>query len=208
MGCCPGGSRKKIAAGCGGVSQGLLGGSPSFGGGPHRRGSPGGFQGRVPVGFGGGSRGGGSRVRASSGPFRSLWTSSGPLPSLFLASEPLLGLASQPFLGLAFSGLLWASSQPFLGLWAFSRLLDLDVFPAFSWSLETFSGSFFGPGASSGLLSLFPAFSGPRDLFWAFSELLDLFPTFFWASGLFPAFSGSGGLFWLSGCVLGFLRSS
>ena len=100
------------------------------------------------------------------------------------------------------------SGEPFLGLWAFSRLLDLDVFPAFSWSLETFSGSFFGPGASSGLLSLFPAFSGPRDLFWAFSELLDLFPTFFWASGLFPAFSGSGGLFWLSGCVLGFLRSS
>ena len=122
---------------------------------------------------------------AFSGP--RLWTFSGPGPVL---------------------GLLRASSQPFLG---FSRLLDLDLFPAFSdlfwafsllgllWAFEPLPSLFWasgllwafselldllGPLLGFWLLSLFPAFTGPGGLFWAFSKLLDLFP------GLFPAFLG------------------
>ena len=144
MGCWSGGSRKKIAAGCGGVSQGLVpvvwGGVPT-GGGPRevpRGGSLGGGSGGV---LGGGFPGQGlfwafskfvDFFRTSSQPFLGLGASSGPRlpafsgPRLFWAFSELLPnlfWASGPFLGFW----TWTSSQPFLGpskpfLGAFSGL--------------------------------------------------------------------------------------
>ena len=128
---------------------------------------------------------------------------SGPR-GLFWAFSKLLdsfrALAScQPFLGLAFwtfsgpgpvLGLLRASSQPFLG---FCRLLDLDLFPAFSGPRNLFwAFSLLGL-----FVGLFPAFSGPRAFsgpflsFWIFPTCLFLgLPSLFWASGLFWPFVG------------------
>ena len=126
----------------------------------------------------------------SSGPFRSFWTLSG----LWASSQPFLGLAFWTFSGPGpVLGLLRASSQPFLG---FSRLLDLDLFPAFSGPRNLYwAFSLLGLLWASELL---PSLFWASGLFWAFSELLDLpnlpfsgpLPSLFWASGLFWPFVG------------------
>ena len=78
-----------------------------------------------------------------------------------------------------------------MGGWAGARSGPFLWLRSASGPFPTSSGPFLGPRASSRLLGLFPAFSGPRG------PLLDLF------LGLLSCFGPLPSLFWASGPVLG-----
>ena len=125
----------------------------------------------------------------ASGPFLCLLWASGLFltffgPRLFWAFCGLLSLF------LAFSGL-GAFSGPFGPF--FSLFWHSGPFLSLLWASGPLPSLFLALGAFSGHFGHFFSFFWPRSLFWAFSGLLGLFPTF---SGLGPflgfAFSGPG----------------